>query len=357
MIPAAGAGAKASHDPAWFELARDRSASVPPEARGVPRDGVRLLATDGADVHHARFRDLSRFLRAGDLLVVNDSATLPAAIDGRRGDGADVTVHFSTRLDDGSWAVEVRPPGRATGPVEDVCAGERVHVRGGLTLDVLEGWPEPWRTDGRLWRVLVGGPADVATVLRRHGRPIAYAYVEGRWPLDAYQTVFARHPGSAEMPSAGRPFSPELLRSLREAGVGVAALTLHTGVSSLETGEDPLPEPFVVPRGTAARVEAARRAGGRVIAVGTTVTRALETVAGAGGVVEPGAGWTELVLSAERPARVVDGIVTGWHAPGASHLRLLEAVAGAATVRAAYAQALTRPYLWHEFGDGALLLG
>ena len=347
----------ALHAPDAFVLAADRSASVPPEARGVPRDGVRLLvASDGA-VRHARFRDLPRFFRRGDLLVVNDSATLPAAIDGRREDGRAVTVHFSTRLDDGSWAVEVRPPGRATGPVHDARAGERLPLRGGVALELLEGWPDPWDGDGRLWRVRTGGPTDVPTALRRHGRPIAYAYVEGRWPLEAYQTVFARHPGSAEMPSAARPFTPALLGALDEAGVGVAALTLHTGVSSLESGEGPLPERFVVPRTTAERVQATRRGGGRVVAVGTTVTRALETVADAEGIVRPGAGWTGLVLGTERPARVVDGIVTGWHAPGASHLRLLRAVAGEDVVRRAYAEALAGPYLWHEFGDAALLFG
>ncbi len=333
----------------------ERSATVPPEARGLRRDEVRLLVADGNAVHHARFHDLGRFLRTGDLVVVNDSATVPAAVDGGRPGIGAVTVHFSTALDDGSWAVELRPPGRAKGPVDDAFPGQRVRLPGEAALTLLESWPRPGVGDSRLWRVEVEGARDVRRLLRAHGRPITYAYVRGRWPLDDYQTVFARRQGSAEMPSAGRPFSQELVAALRADGIGFATITLHTGVSSLEPGEGPLPEPFEVPRATAERVNATRAAGGRVIAVGTTVTRALETASHADRSVSAASGWTDLVLGPDRPARAVDGIVTGWHAPGASHLDLLEAVAGPETVRGAYEHALAGDYLWHEMGDGCLL--
>jgi len=363
-----------------FDLPHDLEAGQPPESRGLARDGVRLLVADGAGLRHApsrhapsrhapsshaqyrpaqshhtrfrhaRFRDLGQFLSPGDVLVVNTSAPIAAADDGRRPGGAPVTVHFSTSLDDGSWLVELRPPGRATGPVRDASAGERVALPAGavLTLQAAAG--------GRLWRAQVAAEGDVREFLSASGRPISYAYLAGSWPLTAYQTVFARDPGSAEMPSAGRPFSTELVTRLAVGGVVIAPVTLHTGVSSLEAGEPPLREWCRVPGPTAGLVSHARAAGHRIIAVGTTVTRALETRAAPDGTVTAGQGWTDLVLGTGRPARAVDGIVTGWHAPGASHLSLLAAVAGPDLVSDAYAEAIRHRYLWHEFGDSCLLL-
>jgi S-adenosylmethionine:tRNA ribosyltransferase-isomerase len=167
--------------------------------------------------------------------------------------------------------------------------------------------------------------------------------------------VFSRVPGSAELPSAGRPFSPRVLARLGP-GVGVAPLVLHTGVSSQERGERPYPERFEVPTSTAARVNAARAAGGRVIAVGTTVTRALETAAAPDGTVSAASGWTSLMIAPERGVRAVDGLITGWHEPDASHLLLLEAVAGRELVERSYEAAVAAGYRWHEFGDSHLLL-
>ncbi|HEX7189069.1 MAG TPA: S-adenosylmethionine:tRNA ribosyltransferase-isomerase [Actinomycetes bacterium] len=332
-----------------------RAATEPPEAHGTARDAVRLLVATPSGLSHTRFRDLAGFLSPGDCLVVNVSATVAAAVDGRR-DVATITVHFATELPDGTWVVELRPGRRADGPVTDVRPGQVVDLPSGR-LHVVE--PYPGDHDGdvpRTWRarVVVGG--CVLAYLEEHGRPITYAYVQDDWPLASYQTVFAREPGSAEMPSAARPFSTELVTDLVASGVAVVPVTLHTGLSSAESGEPPLPERFEVPAATARLVNATRVAGGRVVAVGTTVTRALETVAGPDGTVRPGSGWTELVLGPRRPARVVNGLVTGWHAPGASHLRLLEAVAGPDLVGRAYAAAREHGYRWHEFGDSALLL-
>jgi S-adenosylmethionine:tRNA ribosyltransferase-isomerase len=331
-----------------------RSATEPPEARGLARDEVRLLVARPRGVEHATFRDLAGFLEPGDLVVVNTSGTLPAAVDGVRA-GQAVTVHVSTALDDGTWAVELRPGARADGPVGDVRRGDLVELAEGR-LHVVEPWPDRDAAWSRLWRVRALVPGSVPAYLGRHGRPIAYSYVPGDWPLRDYQTVLARHPGSAEMPSAGRPFTDRLVTDLVTAGVAVAPVTLHAGVSSLEAGEPPLPERFTVPAATARLVEHTRRHGGRVVAVGTTVTRALETVAAADGSLSAGAGWTDLVLGPDRPARVVTGLVTGWHEPGASHLRLLEAVAGPELVACAYDEARAAGYLWHELGDSALLL-
>jgi S-adenosylmethionine:tRNA ribosyltransferase-isomerase len=333
-----------------FELPAGLEAGQPPEARGVARDDVRLLVADGGGLRHARFADLGQFLRAGDVLVVNNSATLAAAIDGGRPDGSMVVVHFSNLLDDGSWLVELRPPGRATGPVGDAMAGERIGLPAGAGL-VLSEPATP-----RLWRARVAVEGDVRSYLAVHGRPISYAYLSGSWPLAAYQTVFAREPGSAEMPSAGRPFSTDLVTALVAAGILIAPITLHAGVSSPEAGEPPLREWFRVPGPTADLVTYSRAAGRRIIAVGTTVTRALESSAAPDGTVTAAEGWTDLVLGPERPARAVDGIISGWHAPGASHLDLLAAVAGTALVSGAYAAAIRHRYQWHEFGDSCLLL-
>lgn len=343
-----------------FELPGELSATRPPEARGVARDGVRLLVVDDARIEHARVRDLTRFLEPGDLLVVNTSGTLSAAADGRRLNGP-VVVHFSTPLDDGTWVVELRTAPRASRPVLDAEPGELVRLADGASLQLFAGYPKigvgpPDAGGTRLWRARFSWTAPVTDFLGRWGRPIAYGYVTERWPATSYQTVFANEPGSTEMPSAARPFTVELVTHLVASGVLIAPLLLHTAVSSQESGEPPLPERFRVPAATARLVGWTRASGGRVIAVGTTSARALESATHADGTVAPAHGWTDLVLGPDRLPRVVDGLITGMHAPDASHLLLLEAVAGPELVQRAYAAALERRYLWHEFGDLSLLL-
>jgi S-adenosylmethionine:tRNA ribosyltransferase-isomerase len=333
-------------------------ATEPPEARGIARDGVKLLVARPSGVSHARFADLGDYLRQGDLLVVNNSATLPAAVDGLRA-GHPIAIHFSTQHADKLWVVELRPGENATGHLTDVRPGERIDMPGGAAIVIRSSYPDSGVDGGRLWtaRVVVEGPeSGVVSYLARHGRPIRYSYVPRQWPLRYYQTVFARHPGSAEMASAARPFSTELVAALVAAGIVIAPITLHAGVASAEAGEPPAAELFHVPDTTARLVNLTRATGGRVIAVGTTVSRALESAAAPDGTVSQALGWTDLVLGAGRPRRVVDGLITGWHDAGASHLLLLEAVAGADLVALAYREAVEHGYLWHEFGDSALLL-
>ncbi|MEO9134952.1 MAG: S-adenosylmethionine:tRNA ribosyltransferase-isomerase, partial [Jatrophihabitantaceae bacterium] len=320
----------------------------PPE-----RDAVRLLVADPDRVRHERFVDFARCLTPGDLLVVNTSATLAAEVDGTRADGTAVLVHFSTRLEDGSWVVELRPPWPSVGPLPDVRRYECVELPDGIRVCLIDAHPGG---QSRMWRAAIAVDGGVPRYLARHGRPIRYAYVPDRYPLADYQTVFADEPGSAEMPSAGRPFTTRIVTDLAVRGVAVAPITLHTGVSSQEPGEPPQAERYRVPTSTARLVNATRHAGGRIVAVGTTVTRALESAATDDGTVHASGGWTDLVLGPDRPARVVTGLVTGWHAPGASHLFLLQAVAGAELVDAAYTEALREQYRWHEFGDSCLLL-
>jgi S-adenosylmethionine:tRNA ribosyltransferase-isomerase len=338
-----------------FDRPPGSDAVEPPEAHGVTRDGVRLLVARPDRLVHGRFSDLGEHLRPGDLLVVNNSATLPAAVDGTR-TGDPIAVHFSTARNDHVWVVELRAAADATGPLRDIEPGERIGLPDGAALIVTSSYPNPGVAGSRLWTARLAIEGDVTAYLGRHGRPIRYSYVPRQWSLHSYQTVFARLPGSAEMASAARPFSTELVTSLVSAGVVIAPVTLHAGVSSAEPGEPPADEPFDVPPATARLVNLTRETGGRVIAVGTTVTRALESAARPDGLVHAVSGWTDLVLGPDRPAGVVDGLVTGWHDAGASHLLLLEAVAGPELVAAAYREAVEHGYLWHEFGDSALLL-
>jgi S-adenosylmethionine:tRNA-ribosyltransferase-isomerase (queuine synthetase) len=341
-----------------FTLPREREARVPPEARGQRRDGVRMLVSrrrTAAITHHA-FTDLASVLLPGDLVAVNTSGTLPAAVRASE----TLAVHFSTPLPDGEWMIELREvAGHATIPHEGGVPGAAIDLPGGARLTLSA------RVTKRLWRARLS--TAVIPYLLRHGRPIRYSYVSGDWPADAYQTVFATRPGSAEMPSAGRPFTAELVTRLVTRGVTIAPLTLDTGVSSLEGDEQPYPEPYDVPPATVRLVNLTHRSGGRVIAVGTTVVRALETAAAAGrippgggaagsGPVSASAGWTELVISPQRPLRVTDGLLTGFHEPRSSHLLMLEAFAGPQLLRRCYAAALAEGYLWHEFGDVHLLL-
>jgi S-adenosylmethionine:tRNA ribosyltransferase-isomerase len=339
---------------ATFTLPPDAEATAPPEERGLARDEVRLMAVSPTGIGHHRFRELPDLLEPGDLVVVNTSATLPARLEARRADGAVVPVHVSTQLDDGDWVVELRRRDNA-GPDLGAEPGAVLDLPGGLRLGLVEGHPDPARPS-RLWRARPSVPTAITGYLPRHGRPVGYGYLAGDFPLADRQNVWAAEPGSAEMASAGRPFSAEVVVRLVARGVVLAPLVLHTGVSSPELHEPPYPERYAVPPGTARLVESTRAAGGRVVAVGTTVTRALETAAGEDGVVRAASGWTDLVLGPDRPARVVTGLVTGLHAPEASHLELLQAVAGRSLVARAYEAAVAERYLWHEFGDSMVFL-
>jgi S-adenosylmethionine:tRNA ribosyltransferase-isomerase len=362
-----------------FELPPELEAHDPPEARGLARDGVRLMVARraGARLVHARFRDLARFLEPGDLLVINDSGTLPASVPARRADGTRLELHLSTPLPSGQgpvdlaeppgatpavWVVELRRPSGADSlPFRDTTPGEVLDLPR-ASVEILEPYPpdcgplEERPSASRLWTAALRLPSALGPYLERHGRPIRYGYVTREWPVSFYQTVYAMEAGSAEMPSAGRAFTPEMITDLIARGIDVAPVTLHAGVASLEEHEPPGAEFYRVPEGTAGRVEAARRAGGRIVAVGTTVVRALETAADEAGAVRAAQGWTRLVVSPERGVRAVDGLLTGWHEPRASHLLMLEAVAGRELLEASYRAAIERGYLWHEFGDLHLLL-
>jgi S-adenosylmethionine:tRNA ribosyltransferase-isomerase len=338
-----------------FDLPDDLEASEPPEARGLTRDAVRMLVSykaTGALVPSS-FIFLPRFLEPGDLLVINTSGTLPAAIDATADDGTALVIHLSTQLERGRWVVEPRRiVGRSTERWVGSPPPRRLELAAGATLTL----DEPYGERGRLWVASLDLGRRTLSWLAAHGRPIRYGYVDRPWPIEMYQNVYATEPGSAEMPSAGRPFTPETITRLVAKGVGVAPLVLHTGVASLEADELPYPERVRVPEATAEQVNAAHRGGHRVIAVGTTVVRALETSAGADGTSAAYDGWTDLVISPKRGVRLTDGMITGWHEPASSHLMMLEAISGRELLRASYDAAVAQGYRWHEFGDVHLIL-
>jgi S-adenosylmethionine:tRNA ribosyltransferase-isomerase len=325
-------------------------ASRPPEARGLSRDGVRLLVASPSRLLHASFTALPELLVPGDLLVVNTSRTLPAALPARRAGREELTLNLSTPVPHelrGRWVVELR---RSEGGVRDGRAGERLALPAGGLAELVEPY-----LGTRLWVAVLSLPEPLLDYLEHNGRPIGYRHLDGEWPLELHQTVYATEPGSAEMPSAGRPFTPELIARLVARGIDVAPLVLHTGVSSLESDEAPYPERYRVPDWTAERVNLARRLGGRVLAVGTTVVRALESAVGEDGRLRPAAGWTELVIGPGHAVRAVDGVLTGFHDRDSSHLRMLEAIAGPKLLERAYRAAAGAGYLRHEFGDLLLI--
>lgn len=349
----------ASHPHTHFSSPDDRTATEPAELRSLGRDGVRLMVATPAGIGHTIFSRLADHLRPGDVLIVNTSATVPGQLDGIR-DGSAVVVHIANRLPDGTRVLELRSAPDAAAPVLNGRVGERIDLAAGVTVELIAPYPEsgssPTGQGNRLWRSRLTSPESLTDFLRRYARPISYGYLNDSFPLSAYQTIFALHPGSAEMPSAARPFSAELVARLVSSGVIIAPITLHTGLSSQDAGEAPQPEWFEVSETTAQLVNASRARGGRVIAVGTTATRAIESAARPDGVVTAVSGWTDLVISPGRPVRVVDGLITGWHNPEASHLLLVESVAGTELTQRAYDAAVAERYLWHEFGDSGLLL-
>jgi S-adenosylmethionine:tRNA ribosyltransferase-isomerase len=347
-----------------FELPTNLEAYEPIEARGLRRDQVRLMVSCKRNdtVIHTKFHDLPNFLEAGDVLVINTSGTLPAALPATRSDGTQLELHLSTHLPGDLWTVELRTfSDHGTKPFRENLEGETLALPGGTNLRILAPYlldriNVPKTAGSRLWLAILELHEPLFPYLEQFGKAIRYGYVPKDWPMGTYQTVYVTELGSAEMPSAGRAFTPELITRLVAQGVQIAPLILHTGVASLEDHEPPFEEFYRVPLETARMVNQARVDHRRVIAVGTTVVRALETVTDAHGVTHAGSGWTREIITPERGVKSINGILTGWHEPKATHLAMLEAIAGRAHLGVAYTAALENRYLWHEFGDLHLIL-
>ncbi len=359
-----------------FDLPPELEASEPPEARGLARDEVRMMISHYTNnsVLHTRFRDLPAYLVPGDVLVINTSGTLNAALPAIRADGSSCELHLSTHLPGDTWTVEIRTPFEAgSTPIYDAHEGELLHLPAGATALLMAPYdrgaylsPLPDATTlsmctqskghHRLWVAALSLPCDLQNYMAQHGFPIRYRYIPRSWPLSYYQTVYATEPGSAEMPSAGRAFTPALMTRLVAQGVVIAPLILHTGVASLEEHEPPYEEYYRVPLETARQVNMARETGKRVIAVGTTVVRALESVTDCRGETSPGEGWTDLFITPQRGIHAINGILTGLHEPRSTHLAMLETLTGRPHLEITYREALKERYLWHEFGDLHLIL-
>lgn len=340
-----------------FNRPEELVATQPAEARGQARDAGRLLVSGPAGHRHARFADLPEILQPGDLLVVNRSATLPASLPAATPDGISpgaFTLNLSTKYGARLWLAEPRYSASRPGPLAELAPGMGIQVAGIEARLVI-----PYPGLPRLWFVHFAG--DVVEAMQRDGRPIRYGYLDGAYDLGHYQTIFANWPGSAEMPSAAYPFTWRLVDRLRGRGIDLASILLHTGVSSLEVeAEDveqhPLyPEPYCVPESTAREVNQARAEGRRVIAVGTTVVKALES-AWDGQRVRASSGFTSLYIHPGQDVSLVDGLLTGLHDPVTSHLAMLYTIAGQELVRGAYTEAVNEGYRWHEFGDSHLIL-
>jgi len=346
--------------PFTFVLPEELSAKEPPERRGISRDQVRLLVIDRATgrIEHSRFDKINKYLRAGDLLVFNSSRTLPASLSGcGAAHGPCMEARLAQRLPDGSWlALLLCEQGDPFGC--GLRAGMQIEFAEKLAATVLErdaNIPRLWRL-----RFSISG-TELVDLIYRLGKPIRYEYVSAPWDLDYYQTVYATEPGSAEMPSAGRAFTWKLLFELKRRGIDTAYVVLHTGLSSYMDDElDRLhpasEEEYFVNRLTAEKIQRAQRSSGRVIAVGTTVVRALESATNENGSVTEADGYTRLKIDHHHRLRAVNGWVTGLHEPEASHLDLLSAFLPAQQIQAAYEEAVAQRYLWHEFGDLNLIL-
>lgn len=345
-----------------FELPAALEATAPPEARGLARDGVRLMVSYHSSdaILHTTFTHLDHFLEAGDVVVINTSGTMNAALPATSADGSAYELHLSTQLPAGLWSVEVRrPTSQGTQPFGTAQPGQKFTLPAGGQVTLLTPYSASQRGGDqpvRLWVATLHLPQPLHDYLDQHGFPIRYGYVSEAWPLSYYQTVFQTERGSAEMPSAGRPFTPQLITKLVARGIQVLPIVLHTGVASLEDHEPPYEEVYRVPSETAAALNNARQQGRRIIAVGTTVVRALETVVDGNGRFHPGSGWTDVIVTPQRGVTAVDGLITGLHEPKATHLAMLAAIAGQSHLQHTYAQALALGYLWHEFGDLHLIL-
>jgi S-adenosylmethionine:tRNA ribosyltransferase-isomerase len=341
--------------PIEFDLPPELEAHQPPEMRGLGRDQVRLLVLPraGGQAVHTRFSAIGEYLRPGDLLVVNTSRTLPALLQARDEGGNEVEIRLAHRVSEDRWDALV-----LNGRAHVGRAGMRLDFGQELAGQVLARNAElPF-----LWQIQFDQCcAELLDRIYRVGLPIRYDYVPDSLPLDLYQTVYAGEPGSVEMVSAGRPFTWELLLKLQRQGVGLASLSLHTGLSSsrdeaIDSSYPNYREEFNVPEPTAQAVNACRLAGGRVVAVGTTVVRTLETVAREDGKLVAARGWTRLHIAAGHRLRAVDALLTGLHEPESSHLDLLSAFVEPARLKAVYLDAIERRYLWHEFGDMNLII-
>ena len=346
--------------PIDFHLPKKLLCPLPTEERGLPRDGVRLMVSERETnkIHHSQFKDIGQFLQQGDVLVVNTSATLPAALDIQLPNGLPGRMHLSTRKNENEWIVEIRSVlGNATHRYKGISPGDRFDLPGEGSVRIQQPfYKENQEGHLHLWESAFDLPSPMYDYLLKHGKPVRYERLAAEYPLAYYQTIFSDEMGSSEMPSAGRAFTPEVVAQLIIKGVQFAPILLHTGVSSIESGERPYPEFYKMPKTSASLLNLAKKENRRIIAVGTTAVRAVESATDKKGRVVNDEGWTNLYITPKRGMKTINGLLTGFHEPEASHLLMLGALADQAHLQRCYDEALRESYQWHEFGDLHLLL-
>ncbi|CEG27300.1 S-adenosylmethionine:tRNA ribosyltransferase-isomerase [Bacillus sp. B-jedd] len=331
-----------------FNLPPSLNATAPPERRGLRRDHVRMMvmSKETGETNHDVFFHLDKYLDKGDVLVLNSSRTIPATLKGRiASTGEELEIRLAGKVDNSCW--------QALLIGKEVKGGEEIIFSKDLKAVV-----DKTNSSSPLSVIRFSQSGiDLMNAIYSLGEPVRYEYIDTPWNLDYYQTVFASHPGSVEMPSAGRAFTWELLFKLKKKGVKIAFIQLHTGLSYyLDDRWDHHPsknkEEYHIPRESWSEIIQAKLTGKKVIAAGTTVVRALETAM----ITNELSGWTNLFIHPGFQLQIADGILTGLHEPEASHLAMLSAFISQERLCAAYREAVAEKYLWHEFGDMNLIL-
>jgi S-adenosylmethionine:tRNA ribosyltransferase-isomerase len=340
-----------------FDLPQHLACPKPTEERNLERDEVRLLVTtNSGQIEHSTFNHLPSFLQKDDVLVVNTSATVPAALPILLPGEKKGRLHLSTRLNNKKWLVEIREiTGNKT--IRWYEGEERMIFQlpsgANVTLEQRfyknSQWLDLWVADFNINQ-------SMQSYLSKNALSIQYDKLDRQYPLSYYQTFFSFHPGSSEMPSAGRGFTSNLIDRLLKSGVTLAPIMLHTGVSSLEENETPYPEYMEIDPVTASIINTAKNQGRRIIAIGTTAIRAIETAVNNEGIVTPFRGNTELFIDENYTMKIADGLLTGFHEPKASHLNMLQSIGGFERINIAYKEAIKAGYYWHQFGDLHLIL-
>ena len=346
--------------PISFTLPDALSAKKPPELHGINRDHVKLFVLDrkNAKTYHSAFNHLSDYLKRGDLLIFNSSRTLPASLKTINYKAQqNLEVRLAEHLPDDSWLVLFLYRNKNHFH-SNLQPGLKIEFESGLSATIIERNIH----NPRLWKIKfsANGP-ELINLFYQIGKPIHYGYISAPLPLEYFLTVFAKDPGSSEMPSAGRAFTWKMLFDLKNKGIDTAFLTLHTGLSSYmdddsNAGHLIAEEEYFISESTADKIETNRMSKGRIIAVGTSVVRVIESSALQTGKVVPGHAYTSLRITESHKLKIANGLITGFHEPEARHLDLISAFLSPALIKKTYEEAIEKKYLWHEFGDLCLIL-
>jgi len=344
-----------------FQLPKILECSSPTEVRNLKRDEVKLMVSERHNdkITHTQFSNIDHFLTKNNVLVVNTSGTINAALKTTLPNNEDGRIHLSTQISKNEWIAEIRKVvDNKTVRYTDIEENQILSIPNNHHIKIVSPFYDENRNKQhlQLWKISFFGIDNMDEYLNKYGQAIAYSTVDVEYPQSYYQTVFAKEMGSSEMPSAGRAFTPYLIEKLKAKGVKIVPILLHTGVSSLEANEKPYPEYFEVSKETANALNEYTLQGKRIIAVGTTAIRAVESATNKKGKVQAQKGWTNLFITPANGIKIIDGMLTGFHEPKASHLLMMQALATTEHLSICYNQAIENSYKWHEFGDMHLLM-